>query len=219
MWYGKISPGNFANTFPFCFLFSVNNLLNFVIYNNTHTISHKLSFYLHFRKSDDAALSYIAHILQIKQVTQITKYLNFTLVRNTCFLRYFAHLLVFIETLHWKPFYEEMGHIDLHVCLAFHCFYNFKTYTIIVFICKLWCRYWRWWCKGFWEEEFYRDINPIFNVISLLKRVSPFNLKLKNFPTQSVPGSCIWCLSVSSGYPNNCILHFQKWKTVIILWI
>lgn len=120
MWSGKISPGNVANAFTFRFLYSVNNVLNFIIYNNRHTISHKLSFYLHFRKSDDAALTYIAHILQIKQVTHITKCLNFTLVRNTCFLRYFAHLLVFIETLHCKPFYEEMGHIDLHVCFAFY---------------------------------------------------------------------------------------------------
>lgn len=123
MRYAKISPGNVANIFTFCFLSSVNNLLNFIIYNNRHTISHKLSFYIHFRKSDDAALSYIAHILQIKQVTQITKCLIFTLIRNTCFLRYFAHLIVFIEALHCNPFYKETGHINL--CLAFHGFYNF----------------------------------------------------------------------------------------------
>lgn len=123
MWYAKISPSNFANTFTFCFLFSVNNLLNFVIYNNRHTISHKLSFYIHFGKSDDAALLYIAHILQIKQVNQITKCLIFTLIRNTCFLRYLAHLIVFIEALHCNPFYEETGYINL--CWAFHGFYNF----------------------------------------------------------------------------------------------
>lgn len=123
MRYAKISPGNVANIFTFCFLSSVNNLLNFIIYNNSHTISHKLSFYLHFRKSDDAALSYIAHILQIKKVTQITKCLIFTLIRNSCFLRYLAHLIVFIEALHCNPFYEETGHINL--CLAFHGFYNF----------------------------------------------------------------------------------------------
>lgn len=120
MWYANISPGNFANTFTFCFLF---NLLNFIIYNNTHTISHKLSFYLYFRKSDDAALSYFVHIVQIKQVTQITNCLIFTLIRNTCFLRYLAHLIVFIEALNCNPFYEETGHINL--CWAFHGFYNF----------------------------------------------------------------------------------------------
>lgn len=65
--------------------FSVDNVLNFIVYNNSHSISHKLSFYIHFLKSDDAALSYIAHILQIEQITQITEHLVFTLIRIRVF--------------------------------------------------------------------------------------------------------------------------------------
>lgn len=86
MWYGKIHLYVVLQIHShFVVFFSVDNVLNFIVYNNSHSISHKLSFYIHFLKSDDAALSYIAHILQIEQITQITEHLVFTLIRIRVF--------------------------------------------------------------------------------------------------------------------------------------